>query len=183
MGNISFTNVFQALLRLAIAVPLVVFGFAVFGALVGYVVSVSLGGVLALVLLLRGMRGAGVRPFQSFTDDVRTMLLYGRVLFVGQFATSISAQYVVVILAAIAANDYVGFYQSANNFVTAITITSGAIAQALFPAFAHLEGTKADLDRTFAYATKYMAFAAHPDHLPANGRIDPDHQGASRPLV
>ena len=44
MGDISITNVFQSILRLAIAVPLVVFGFAVFGALVGYVLSVALGG-------------------------------------------------------------------------------------------------------------------------------------------
>jgi O-antigen/teichoic acid export membrane protein len=108
------------------------------------------------------MGGAGVRPLQGFTEDVRTMLSYGWTLFVGQFATNISAQYVVVILAAIASNTYVGYYQSANNFVTAITIASGAITQALFPAFAHLEGTKADLSRAFAYATKYMAFALTP---------------------
>jgi O-antigen/teichoic acid export membrane protein len=162
MGSISLTNISQALLRLAIAVPLVVLGFAVFGALVGYVVSVSLGGVLAIALIFRRMGGAGVRPLQGFTEDVRTMLSYGWTLFVGLFATNISAQYVVVILAAIASNTYVGYYQSANNFVTAITITSGAITQALFPAFAHLEGTKGDLSRAFAYATKYMGFVLTP---------------------
>jgi O-antigen/teichoic acid export membrane protein len=68
----------------------------------------------------------------------------------------------VVILAVIASNSFVGFYQSASNFVTAITLTSGAMTQALFPAFAHLEGIKGDLSRAFAYATKYMAFALTP---------------------
>ncbi len=162
MGDISITNVFQSILRLVIAVPLVVFGFAVFGALVGYVLSVALGGVLGLVLLFRKTAGVSVNPLESFAADVKTMLSYGWTLFIGLFVTSISAQYVVVVLAGIGSNSSVGFYQSAANFVTAITITSGAITQALFPAFAHLEGTKGDLSRAFAYATKYMAFALTP---------------------
>jgi O-antigen/teichoic acid export membrane protein len=162
MGKISVTNVFQSILRLAVAVPLVVLGFAVFGALVGYVVSVSLAGVLSLVLLLHSTGSASASPLEGFTSDVRMMLSYGRTVFVGQFAASISAQYVVVILAMIASNSFVGFYQSASNFVTAITLTSGAMTQALFPAFAHLEGTKGDLSRAFAYATKYMAFVLTP---------------------
>jgi stage V sporulation protein B len=162
MGYIGLTNIFQSVLRLAIAVPLVAVGFAVFGALVGYVASVSLGGLFALILLTSKMAGAKSRPLEGFGTDVRTMLSYGRTLFVGQFATSITTQFVVVILASIASDASVGYYQSANNFVTAITITSGSIAQALFPAFAHLEGTKGDLNRAFAYATKYMAFVLTP---------------------
>ena len=46
--------------------------------------------------------------------------------------------------------------------MTAITLTSGAITQALFPAFAHLEGVKGDLSRAFTYATKYMGFVLTP---------------------
>jgi O-antigen/teichoic acid export membrane protein len=162
MGNISVTNVIQSALRLAIAVPLVALGFAVYGALTGYILSVGLGGLLALFLLIRKMGGLKTRPLDGFSEDVRTLLSYGWALFVGQFASNISAQYVVVILAAIAANTYVGFYQSANNFVTAITLTSGAMTQALFPAFAHLEGTKGDLERAFKLATKYMGFVLSP---------------------
>jgi O-antigen/teichoic acid export membrane protein len=98
----------------------------------------------------------------EFVSDVRTLLSYGRELFVGMFVTTISAQYVVVILALIGSNAYVGFYQSASNFVTIITLTAGAITQALFPAFAQLEGTKSDVGRAFRYATKYMGFAITP---------------------
>ena len=162
MGNISVTSVFQSSLRLLIAVPLVVLGFAVQGALVGYVLSIVIGGALGLLLLLRRTGRGGARPLEGFGEDVRTMLTYGRTLFVGQFASNISAQYVLLILAAVAANTYVGYYQSASNFTSAITLTSGAITQALFPAFAHLEGTKGDLGRAFTLATKYMGFALTP---------------------
>ena len=54
MGDISITNVCQSILRLVIAVPLVVSGFAVFGALVGYVLSVALGGVVGLMSFSEG---------------------------------------------------------------------------------------------------------------------------------
>lgn len=162
MGDISITNVSQAILRLLVAVPLVVIGFAVYGALAGYVVSLCVAGIIALLMVLRKMKGARFRPLQSFTSDVRTMLAYSRTLFVGLFASNIMPQYVVVVLAAFAANSYVGFYQSANNYVTAITLTSGAMTQALFPAFAHLEGTKGDLKLAFAYAAKYMGFVLAP---------------------
>jgi stage V sporulation protein B len=162
MGNIGLTNILQGVLRLAITVPLVVLGFAVLGALTGYVVSVILAGVASIVILWRKMAGAKTRPMEGFVLDVRTMLSYGRTLFVGQFVGNISAQYVVVILAAIASNTYVGFYQSAANFVIAISLTSGAMTQALFPAFAHLQGTQRDVTRAFTYATKYTGFVLTP---------------------
>jgi O-antigen/teichoic acid export membrane protein len=161
MGKIAGTNIVQSGLRLAIAVPLLYLGYEVYGALAGYAVSVALGGILAYSLLWGGARGGAVSLGQ-FVPDVRTLLSYGRELFVGSLVTSISAQYVVLLLAVIATNSYVGFYQSAANFLTAITLVSGAITQALFPAFAHLEGTKSDVDRAFRYATKYMGFAITP---------------------
>jgi stage V sporulation protein B len=161
MGRISGTTIVQGALRLAVVVPLLYLGYQVYGALAAYAISVGLGGLLAFYLLWQGMRGTKSEKGHFFSD-VKTLLSYGRELFVGTFVTNISSQYVVLILAIIASNTYVGFYQSAANFVTAITITSGAIAQALFPAFAHLEGTKADVGRAFTLATKYMGFAIAP---------------------
>jgi stage V sporulation protein B len=161
MGKIGATNIVQAALRLGVVVPLLYLGYGVYGALAAYFVSVALGGLLAYSLLWRGMRGP-IASRGHFGPDVRTLLSYGRELFVGTFVTSISAQYVVLILAVIASNAYVGYYQSASNFIAAITLTSGAITQALFPAFAHLEGSGSDVARAFTYATKYMGFAITP---------------------
>jgi O-antigen/teichoic acid export membrane protein len=152
----------QGLLRLAISLPLLVLGFAVLGALTGYLVSVAVAGMFSIVILWRNMARADSRPLEGFVSDIRAMLSYGKTLFVGQFVTNISAQYVVVILASVASNTYVGFYQSAANFVIAITLTSGAITQALFPAFAHLQGTEGNIARAFTYAIKYTGFVLTP---------------------
>lgn len=162
MGGISVTNVTQAILRLAVAVPLVVLGFAVYGALTGYIVSLLVSGGAALILLTPRMGPSGFKPLEFFASDVRTMLGYSWSIFIGLFANNIMPQYALVVLASFAANSYVGLYDSANNFVSAITIASGAITQALFPAFAHLEGTSGDLKLAFSHATKYMSFALTP---------------------
>src|SRR5208282_445412 len=87
---------------------------------------------------------------------------FGWALFLGQFALSLSAQYVVALLAAISTNTYVGYYQAAVNVTVAITLSSSAISQSLFPAFAHLEVTEGDTRLAFRYATKYMSFVLGP---------------------
>ncbi len=161
MGKIASITMIQSIMRLAIAVPLILVGYSVYGALVGYAISVALGGVLAYGLLWPAMGGSGLFGGR-FASDVKELLSYGRELFIGTAATNFAGQYAVVILATFATNTYVGYYQSASNFTTAITLASGAITQALFPAFAHLDGTGSDIGRAFRYAVKYMGFAITP---------------------
>jgi O-antigen/teichoic acid export membrane protein len=162
MGAISLSNVLQALTRLVAGVALVLAGFGVLGAVAAYAASVFLASFLSLMLLYLRMRGIGGSWLDHFVPDIRTMLSYGFLVFFGLLAINISSQYVVLVLAAIASNSYVGYYQSAVNVVTAITLTYNAIGQTLFPAFAHLDGTKGDIARAFRYATKYMGFILTP---------------------
>lgn len=161
MGKIAAATIVQSTLRLAVVLPLLYLGYHVYGALAAYAASVGLGGLLTYFMLWRGMNGHAASR-GNFLSDVRILFSFGRELFVGALVTNISAQYVVVLLAAIATNAYVGYYQSAANFVTAITLTSGSMTQALFPAFAHLQGTNSDVGRAFRYATKYMGFVIVP---------------------
>jgi O-antigen/teichoic acid export membrane protein len=91
-----------------------------------------------------------------------TMLRYGFPHQVGGIVAGFSSQFVTIILAAIATNSIVGFYQAASNFVSVIGLTSSAITLTLLPAFAHLEGIQADTSLAFRYSVKYMAFLVSP---------------------
>jgi O-antigen/teichoic acid export membrane protein len=178
MGQMSVAYVVQASLRVVLAVGLVVAGFGVAGAIGGYSASLTIAGIAAVAVLWTLMNRSGpgeedgaqpggqatapVASSSLFVSDVRTMLGYGWALFLGGFALSISAQYVVAVLAAISTNTYVGYYQSAVNVTVAISLSSSAISQALFPAFAHLEGIEGDTALAFKYATKYMGFVLVP---------------------
>jgi O-antigen/teichoic acid export membrane protein len=179
MGQMGISYVFQSSLRVVLAVGLVLAGFGVAGAIAGYSGSLTLASIAAVAVLwarmkkASSMKGNNVEVAEaasiqgrasrlSFTSDIRTMLVYSFPLFLGQFALSISAQYVVVVLAAISSNTQVGFYASAVNVTVAISLCSSAISQTLFPAFAHLDGMKGDVGRAFEYATKYMGFVIVP---------------------
>ena len=148
-GHMSVSYVLQSSLRIVLVVGLVAAGFGVAGAIDGFSVSLTVASIAAVAVLLTRMKSSsggedGARttegvtalagpPSSLFVSDVRTMLGFGWALFVGQFALSLSAQYVVALLAAISTNTYVGFYQSAVNVTVAITLSSSAISQALVP--------------------------------------------------
>jgi stage V sporulation protein B len=162
MEGISIANVAWGFLRLAIAVPLILVGFSVAGAVLGYVIATLVSGAIAFLLLYGRLRGVGAVLPRRFTEDVRSILLYSGPLYVGSVATTVASQYVLIVLADISSNSVVGTYQSALNVLIAISIMSAAISQTLFPAFAHLEGAKAHVGLAFRYAVKYNAFFVSP---------------------
>ena len=162
MKNISIVTMLQASVKLVLATILVVVGFGVFGAVVGLVSSQLIAGLLGVLLLYGVAHGNRTDDVKSFISDNEKMLRFGFPHYVGDIISSFSAQYVIIVLATIAANSVVGYYQSSTNVLAAITITSAAITQSLFPAFAHLEGTQADISIAFKLAMRYNAFILGP---------------------
>ena len=164
MGLASLGSILQAALRLSIATVLVVSGFGVYGALTGYTVGYLLaGGVTGLafyVLKLRGASGGGGAG--AFVADVREMVSYGLPVYTGGVFVGMANYFVTVLVAAIAVNSVVGFYQAANNITVAYSLALAAITLALFPAFSSLHGAGADTGFAFRQATKYVAYVMAP---------------------
>lgn len=163
MRAISLVNIVQASLKLLIATSLVILGYGVVGALSGLIASYFLAGALAIVALYTVTKvkedGGG---FGMFLKDNSALLRYGFPHYVGTLVSGLASQYVTVVLALVAANIVVGFYQSALNVLSAVSLTSSAITLTLLPAFAHLEGIRADTALAFNYAVKYTAFLIGP---------------------
>jgi len=162
MGRISIANVVWGVLRLGVAVPLVLLGFSVAGAVLGYIVATLVSGALALFLLYVHLRRVEDGLPRMFLADAKSVLSYSAPLYLGSVVTTAASQYVLIILAVISSNSVVGLYQSASIMLIPVSITSTAIAQTLFPAFAHLEGTKADIGLAFKYAVSYTGFFVAP---------------------
>jgi O-antigen/teichoic acid export membrane protein len=163
-GLASFATVLQAILRLSIAPILVIYGLGVFGALTGYIVGYLLAGIIAgLAFYAYKLRGpsnnAGIAIFFS---DVRKMVSYGLPIFTGTVLTGLAPYYVTVLVAAIASDATVGYYQAALNITAVLTLTSSAITIVLFPAFSSLRGLGADTGQAFRHATKYVTYVMAP---------------------
>jgi O-antigen/teichoic acid export membrane protein len=162
MAAASGFNVLLAVLKLVLTVGLILTGFGVYGAIVGHVGAYVLQGLVAVAaLFFLRMRPWTHRP-EHFIGDVKSMLGYGFPLFAAQIATGLASQYAFVVLAAVATDAVVGYYQAASNVTVAITVLSGALSVSLFRSFAALHGLEEDVSLAFAYSVKYASYVLTP---------------------
>jgi O-antigen/teichoic acid export membrane protein len=155
------SNVAQALVKLFLSPAFILLGFGVAGALAGYLTSLFIAGVGGVSLLyFRRLRGFG--NLRNFLSDVREMNVYGIPVFAGSVMNGLSTYFVLVLLAGIANNTVYGYYQAAVNFTTPITLVSAAMVNALFPAFASIDGIGADINQAFRHAYRFVAFLLTP---------------------
>jgi O-antigen/teichoic acid export membrane protein len=162
MALAGISSVVQALLKLAVSVVLILAGLGVLGAVTGNVASVVFGGAFTVsVLFWVRLRGSSEKD-NHFLSDVREMVRYGLPVYSGFLVAGLAATYMTIVLAAIATNAVVGYYQAAANLAVPIGLVSSSIATALFPAFAALDGVGGDTSLALKYAVKYVSLLATP---------------------
>jgi O-antigen/teichoic acid export membrane protein len=155
------TFVSQALIKLVLAPFLVILGFGVAGALVGNLASSFLAGTIGVaVLYLKRLRGFG--SVRNFVADVKEMNVYGIPVYAGTVISGLASYFVFVLLARIANDAVYGYYQAAVNLTSPITLLASAMISALFPAFASIDGVKADVNSAFRHAYRFVAFLLTP---------------------
>lgn len=154
-------SVSQALIKLALAPLLVIMGFGITGALVGHLTSLLLAGILGVTILyLRRLKGSG--SVRNFVADVKTMNIFGIPVYVGTVIAGLATYFVFVLLARIATYAVYGYFQAAVNFASPIIILASAMVSTLFPAFASIDGVKADVNMAFRHAYRFVAFLLTP---------------------
>lgn len=162
MGQASFANIVVAFTKLLLSPLLIVTGFGLFGAIAGQTLAAVLGAGIAVAVLF----GTKLRPFgvrwQSLASDAKQMMSFGLPAFIAGFLSGVWPYYLSVVLAAVASDVVIGYYQAASNFTIAISLLSGAAGSALFPAFTSLHGGKGDLPSALKLAVKFVAYVTIP---------------------
>lgn len=162
MVELSAFTVFQGALKLVLTVGLILSGFGVLGAVVGHVLSYLVQGALATVFLYFVHMRPWSRKSNSFIADTKMMLSFGFPPYAGNVISGLASQYVTIILAAIATNAVIGYYQAALNVTIAISVISGAVTNVLFRSFAALHGLAGDTSLAFSYAVRYVSMVLTP---------------------
>jgi O-antigen/teichoic acid export membrane protein len=162
MGQASLANALQAAFKLAVAPTLVLLGFGVGGAVVGHAASMVLGGVMSGSLVYATKIKLTREKFGFFVEDTKEMMRFGFYPFIGNILTGLSTFYVSVLLAIVASNTVIGYYQAATNLIIPASLLSTAIASALYPAFASLHGAKGDTASAFMMSVKYVGYLILP---------------------
>jgi stage V sporulation protein B len=167
MGLNSFTIICQAIVTVAVGPALVLLGYSVLGAVVGYTLGVAAAGTIGVatfyLLLLRPLRKNRTKN-SNIAKTLKTMLNYGLPLSIGAILTGILAQIYIFIAVPLTSNATYGNYVVAANFTVLLTFFTIPIATALFPAFAKLDPQhESELIRSvFASSIKYASILIVP---------------------
>lgn len=162
MSLASWSQVLQSVAKLVLAPALILIGLGVYGALAGQIVSPLFGGALAVALLVATRLHASRSAGPGREEGLSMMVRFGLPAYSGMLLNGLASSFLIVVLAYIAENSVVGFFQVAVNFVTPILLISTATANALVPAFASLDGTKGNLRVALNRSMKYVAAAMMP---------------------
>lgn len=167
-------NIIQAILKLSISVFLVLLGFGVSGALLGFVISYLFAGffgIIALYITKIRNRAYSNDPvaqleswsFSDFANDVKKMVRYGLPEYSGYVILIFSQQPVlIIILSFIASNTIIGYYSAATNIAGGLTLIIGSLTPVFFAAFAKLDGMNSSTGKAFSYAVKYISYFMMP---------------------
>ena len=173
LNNVSL--IVQAVVKVVLVSSLVILGFGVFGAVLGYVVSFVVAGVAGTLLLWLFCRGFKCSPLQSSSltreaaasgggDGLGTLLRYGLPLSIASIIGSFQTQFYTVLMGVYAPAVAVGNYAIASTFVVLITFFATPISTMLFPAFSKLDVNRdyEALKSAFQFSVKYASLLVVP---------------------
>jgi len=154
----------HALAKAIISVSLVLLGFSVAGAIIGYVTSyivAAIAGIALLFLIIREKQD--VKDSYNISDDLKTLMRYGAPLYISVLLTSFVPLYQNFILAIFTTDTDIGNYKAAANFTALVAVLSVPITTALLPAFSKLDSeTNNKIEGFFKLANKYTAMIILP---------------------
>lgn len=162
MGQASLANIVQALIKLLVSPLLIVVGFGLTGAVAGQTLAYVAGAVISVGVLYASKVRSFNLGWHSLTSDAKQMMSYGLPAFTANILLGVWPYYLSVVLAAVATDVVIGYYQAALNFTVAIALLAGAAGAALFPAFTSLHGGKGDLPTALKLSVKYVAYVTIP---------------------
>jgi len=160
----ALTGNIQAIAKAIISIALVLLGFSVTGAIIGYVAGYIVAAVAGISLLLLIIREkSSVKDNCSISDDLKTLMRYGAPLYISLLLTGFIPLYQNVILAIFTTDIDIGNYKAASNFVALMAVLSVPITTALLPAFSKLNSaTNQKIKAFFKLANKYTAIIIVP---------------------
>jgi len=163
----SLMLVFGAAAKTALMITLVVLGFGIYGASIGFTASSIIAGLIGILFTLMVYRGLP-KP-SDIKLEIRAylakMLRYGVPLSLSVMVTALLAQFYAFILPIyVIDNTVIGNLKIAQNFVVLIAFFSTPIVTMLFPAFSKLdvERDKEQLKIAFQFSIKYASLLVVP---------------------
>ena len=155
----ALTLIVRALSKLILA-PVLIIGMGIVGALLAHILSYTLAGVVACMVLWHSVLGSSGR---ASIKELKTMINYGFPLYLSVMVGSLMNSYNSIVLTWFVTNAEIGNFRVATNFLSLVSVIAMPIAMALFPAFSKLNSEdREELRDLFNYSVKYTAMLIVP---------------------
>lgn len=167
MGLYSFTSICQSVVKTIAGPILVLLGYSVLGAVLGYTLSFLAAGIIGLatlyLVLFRHLKKLGSGKLE-ISRTLKTMLKYGVPLSISSILGGLLGQFYAFMMASFASDVMIGNYSATVNFSVLLTFFTIPIGTVLFPAFAKLDPKKENqlLTTVFTSSVKYTALLLVP---------------------
>lgn len=154
----------QAVVKTVSSIALILLGFGVAGAIIGYVAGYVVAGILAAGILLFKIlmpQSKGIR--NGIAHDLKMLFSYGTPLYLSVLLLGLLSSYQQFILAFFTSNYDIGNLRASGNFLTLASTIPTSITTALLPAFSKLDSSRAEKIRIFfKRANKYVCLLIVP---------------------
>ena len=161
----SLMLVCQSVVKALAGPVLVILGYSVLGAVIGYTLSFLAAAAISLITLyFRLFRPLANSTKPQMRKTLKAMIRYGVPLSVSSILTGLLMQFYGFMMVSYASDVMIGNYQAAVNFSVLLTFFTVPISTVLFPAFAKLDPKKEPelLKTVFASSIKYTSLLLIP---------------------
>jgi stage V sporulation protein B len=166
----SYTIICQSIIKSTVSPLLVLIGYGVIGAVIGYTLSFLVAGIIGVTILYFLLFKNLKKSNPHRTDKIKTLknlLHYGVPLSLSTILESFLMQFYAFLMVLYCSDVIIGNYQVAVNFALFLTFFTFPITTVLLPAFSKLD-PKSELQllqKVFASAVKYAALFLVPATL------------------
>ena len=160
MGLVSCTIICQAIAQCVLPTLLVYAGYGAYGAVLGYVFSFLVVGVVSIVLLhfaIFRKLGSNTTSNSNIRQTLKPLLRYGIPLAIATILGGALYQFYLFMMASFVDVVMIGNYKIATNFAVLLALFTAPIATVLFPAFSKLDPRNEQqlLKTVFTASVKY----------------------------
>lgn len=163
----SATMILNAAVKTVAGPLLVLLGYGVLGAVIGYSLSLLIAGIVGLVMVYRLLSRFLTRIMlekERISKNLKTLLSFGMPMATYTLLLGFLVQFYGFMMAIFCTDTVVGNYKVATNFAIVLTFISVPISTVLFPAFSklHPQNEKETLRRVFILSVRYTCLLIVP---------------------
>jgi stage V sporulation protein B len=159
----ALTQNVQAISKTIISVALVLIGFGLGGAVMGYVGGFIGGGIIGGLIFIRLAKSKEEKSSGSYKHTFKLLTGYGWPLYVSALITGFVPLFSRVILSFFSTSSNIGNYTAAQNFIQLIAVVPSSLTMALLPAFSGLDSSTTEKVKLFfKRANKYTCLLIVP---------------------